>query len=547
MLSLQKSKLVCSNYIGLVLLIALQLLLCLYFGTVKSGFHEDEIATFRLSNSPDGLWGTWGDNQWCSGDDYKNSFLINQDTRFAYTMVYYNQENDVHPPFYYFIIHTISSIFPTLSMKWVGLIPNILFSLLTTVVVWAVSMKLIPSRALALITAGFYAFSVGTLSTVVFIRMYAMLAFFCALLVLIHVHLTCRLASGGTISPKGYGLLLVCTAMGILTQYYFLVFCFFLCGFFALGLLAAKKWKMLMLYVCTEFGAIALSIMLFPSLIYHCFDGYRGQEAWAKLESSGDAADALKNVVSIVGKQVCNGWNTIGILLLGLVLLLLVKGLRQGASSGGRKGFFVSACRKIRNSPFPSLFYLAVIGVIAGYFLIISRIAPFQADRYYMCLYPLIYILAAHTLFFLLQHLCRRKLAVGVLSVLLLLTCMEGHLHQNVNYLYSNYKQRACLQEYTDLPVIVLNGTYSWYADYWMYEYMNHPYVFKTSQYCDLSVLSQAAQGCDLSHGFLVYSCRMDKSQEELFTQFEQYIPLDSFEQIVWEGDPVYLCQIEQS
>ena len=101
-----------SNYIFLIILLLLQFLLCLHFGNEKAGFHEDEIATYGLANSPDGIWPTWGINQWRSGEEYKNSFLVNQNTRFSYTMVYENQEKDVHPPLYYMIIHTISSFVP---------------------------------------------------------------------------------------------------------------------------------------------------------------------------------------------------------------------------------------------------------------------------------------------------------------------------------------------------------------------------------------------------------------------------------------------------
>ena len=56
--------------ISLMLLLMFQLLMCVHFGNSKIGFHEDEIATYELSNSPNGLWRDWNINQWKSGEEY---------------------------------------------------------------------------------------------------------------------------------------------------------------------------------------------------------------------------------------------------------------------------------------------------------------------------------------------------------------------------------------------------------------------------------------------------------------------------------------------
>ena len=542
-----------SNYVFLIILLLLQFLLCLHFGNEKAGFHVDEVATYELSNSPDGIWPTWGINQWRSGEEYKNSFLINQNTRFSYTMVYENQEKDVHPPLYYMIIHTISSFVPGIFSKWIGLIPNIVFSILTTIVVWNISTKLIQNNIVALATAGFYAFSVGTFSTVTFIRMYAMMALFCSLLVLIHVNLACKLLYHKEILKKDYLLLLLCTTAGILTQYYFMIFCFFLCGCFAIGLFLLKKWRQLFIYIGAEFGAILISLLIFPKMLYHCFEGYRGKEALANAAHSEQAIESLKKVVSIISKQVGNGWLwELGILILGVLLLFLVNYFFLHIKVSFDSKDFRIFCnadiflkRKITYIvPYKIFIYLTFVLVITGYLLLVSRIAPFQTDRYYMCLYPLIYIVLAHVFFFLIQHVFKSISAAYILSIFLLLICTAGHLQQEVNYIYKNYKQRVTLHEYADLPVIVINGTYNEYANYWIYEYMEHPAVFRTEGYFELSKLSKYLNNHNLSGSFLIYACGLNMNEDELFNEIAKYINVDSHEQIVWAGDPVYLCNI---
>lgn len=543
-----------SKYINLILILMLQLVLCIYFGNEKYGFHEDEIATYALSNSPDGIWPTWGINQWKSGTEYKNSFLINENSKFSYTMVYGNQERDVHPPLYYIIIHSISSFVPGVFSKWIGLIPNIIFALLTAILVWLISIDLIKNDNVALATTGFYAFSVGTLSTVSFIRMYAMLTFFCTLLVLIHIHLANELLIHKQLRKKDYIALLLCTIIGILTQYYFMIFCFFLCGCFALGLFLIKKWKQLFLYVTTEFGALIISLIVFPRMFYHCFEGYRGKEALTNAAHSEQTVEVLRKVASIISNQVSNGycWELCVIILCASFLLLINYFLLHCEIHFDKKEF--STLFKINLFltkeatwvfPFKSFIYLSLIIIISGYIILVSRIAPYQTDRYYMCLYPLIYIVISHALFVIISHIFKNKTASSVLIILLLLICTMGHLQQSINYIYNDYQEREKLIEYNNLPVIILNGTYNWYPERWIYEYMNHPAVFRTDAYCDLSIIPQALNSYDLSTGFLLYSCRMNVNEDELFREIEKYIGISSHEQIVKVGDPVYFCTID--
>ena len=79
---------------------------------------------------------------------------------------------------------------------------------------------------------------------------------------LIHVNLACKLLCHKEILKKDYIFLLLCTTAGILTQYYFMIFCFFLCGCFAIGLFLLKKWRQLFIYIGAEFGAILISLAM---------------------------------------------------------------------------------------------------------------------------------------------------------------------------------------------------------------------------------------------------------------------------------------------
>lgn len=548
---LQKTKLNCLMVIGLTILLAIQMSMSLHFGAQKKGFHEDEIATYELSNTSDGLWRTWITSQWHTGKEYQESFVLSSKSTFSYEMVYENQEKDVHPPLYYFLIHTISSVVPGIFSKWIGIAPNIAFALMTTIIIWAISIMLTKNNWLALITASFFALSVGTFSMVVFIRMYAMLAFVCSLLVLYHIRLACNLVAQREIGLQNCLILLICTSLGILTQYYFMIFCFFLCGCFSIALFLLKKRKSFFAYIGTELGAIVLSIGIFPSIIKHCFGGYRGAEALTNAISSDPITNNLKAVSSIINNQIANGWLfELGKILAMLVLLIFINRCLLHLKFNFDKSNYSLLCKVdifTRPNlswaiPFEGFVYFTLVCIILGYIFVVAKIAPYQVDRYYMCIYPLIYIVTAHLIYFVFEQIFSRSISVAITFALVFFVCISGHFNQDVNYLYKDYSQREILNKYTNLPVIVLNGTYDWYPDRWIYEYMQNPIIFRTQQYCDLSTMSENITNQDLSKGFLVYSCRMNMSEEEMFSQLGKKIAIKSYKRIVSVDDPVYLC-----
>ncbi len=53
-----------------------------------------------------------GRNTWMSGTDLYDMITASKEKRFDYAQVYINQMMDVHPCIYYFVVHTVFSLFP---------------------------------------------------------------------------------------------------------------------------------------------------------------------------------------------------------------------------------------------------------------------------------------------------------------------------------------------------------------------------------------------------------------------------------------------------
>lgn len=65
-------------------------------------------------------------------------YLEAKDNRFNYASVYYNQIQDVHPPLFYMIVHTVSSIFNNTFSKYMIFFINLPFFIGTCILIWKI-------------------------------------------------------------------------------------------------------------------------------------------------------------------------------------------------------------------------------------------------------------------------------------------------------------------------------------------------------------------------------------------------------------------------
>ena len=85
-------------YFLLTILMLLQLLVCIYFGMQKQGFHQDEYYSFFSSNRSLGLYEP--DRQWQTARTIRNEFVVLPGEGFRYGLVAQVQSWDVHPPLF---------------------------------------------------------------------------------------------------------------------------------------------------------------------------------------------------------------------------------------------------------------------------------------------------------------------------------------------------------------------------------------------------------------------------------------------------------------
>ncbi len=356
------------DWLFLAIVIAAVVIIGIVYLLQKTTWHVDEHYTFGLANS---FFKPFLDDKSDVGGFIYTSldvhnYLYADDNPFSYFSVVYNQINDVHPPLYYFFIHTLCSIFPFMSLEAVGFTVNAIF-IVGTILLMFFWLKRNFSRFSTYAIILCYALSTSVFSTLTFFRMYAMLTFFTFLLTSSVYDIY---KNNGRYKYLRFSLALI---FGALTQYYFLIYAFVICLTCLIILYTTKRKS----EFCQFFEIIVISASLYYSVwgiatIKHLLLDYRGVEA----TSAGFSFSSVFAMFKVYFEQVTQN-KYLFICLVALLFASIV--------------FFViiSVKKKIRFNVIP---LLVICLPVVLYVLIVGNIAPAQVDRYIFNVVPCFWI-----------------------------------------------------------------------------------------------------------------------------------------------------------
>ncbi|MFA9376842.1 MAG: hypothetical protein ACERKZ_08810 [Lachnotalea sp.] len=405
------------NYgIMLLILCIIQIGLGISFGMQKTNFHVDEIYSFGLANNTTGTTMSIPQGELIDRSVLDDYVTVDTNHRFDYSNVWKNQAADVHPPLYYVLIHTISSLFPGKFMLAGGIGLNIMFSLIATLLIYFITKELTNHNGLPILVCAVWSVSLGTITFIVFIRMYMILTVFMLAITLLHIKYLHK-----KLTFQFYLSVLFLSVLGVLTQYYFLIYLFFLCLLFGVNLLMNKNFKSAFLYLLSLGGSGIIAIGLFPAMLTQIFSGYRGKESFDNIANTSDLVDRYKTYYKIISKELFNEKMTI--LLILLLLLGIVFIIRNSKDICWRDAIF---------SGFNLLLFPSIC-----YFVIVSKISVFVTDRYIMPIFPIILILVILSFTYLSSKLVTIKYMVTLEACIFILLSVVGLAqNSNINYLY---------------------------------------------------------------------------------------------------------------
>lgn len=440
---------VTKRWLGLAVIIFISLGIVLGVANQKAGFHEDEYYSYYSSNYTQG----WAlpEGEWIAPERLLQELVVEQNQGFQYGLVKMIQSWDVHPPVYYWILHTVCSITPNVFSKWQGIGMNIVAYLISIIFFFKIMERLEKEKKddiLIYLVTACYAWSVGIVSGVMFIRMYMLLT--CIMLVSVYLHVKAwqekRMTDWRFLVPMGF-----MVYIGFLTQYYFLFYQFFMTLACCICLLVQKKaWKQPIIYGMNVVTWLFLACFTYPSALGHMFRGYRGTEATHNLLQLSNTIERLGFFGELLGKYLLQ-FGTFGILFLVIIGVLIL--IRQNGWKTGSRVLIQEEC---------IIFW--ILGFTAvGYFCAVSKTALMLGDtsvRYILPIFPVILFLLVPITSFLMKEEkigCQMRKLIYVLLLIIALTNVTSILQGNTLFLYKQEREWVdYAKEHTKVPTIYI-------------------------------------------------------------------------------------------
>ena len=472
-----------------ILFIILTLLLAcntIFWASQKEGFHVDELFSYeQVGNTkyPKPEYDRPDEpvlNMWHTRDYYEDYLTVSSEEAFDISAFYSSaSRNTAHPPLYLTLLGMfISAVTPGFFTKWSGITFNLIFYLATIFVFFDISKRILKKDILALYSLFLFGISVGTVSSVIFIRDYMMFIFFSVTLLDVHMLMLGRKLD--TSKPLLNRLLvyfafMLSLILGSLTHYYFIVFSIFVCVGYILILLLGREYRLFIEYIVANIMGVIIYFLIWPNIFRDFISEQRGTEAIRNLAgSSAEYSIHLAHYLHSINLVLTGGVGNVLILIALLLLLCRVAKMYSPEFTILSNGTFIwklNTNRKHRNDGVTGMewmMFLLVLFSSIGYLLLITKIAPvlwldtYKDIRYVYNLFPCLILLMLFTfdkLFLgLFNTKCSKAIAWSVLTIVVLLS----YLSSGIGYLYKGADaQLALLDDFSkDRAIFVSEMNY---------------------------------------------------------------------------------------
>ena len=488
------------------LIFIVSLALNLFYGFQKAGFHEDEYYTYYSSNRSLGLYQP--DREWQDRQTILDEFAVREGEGFRYGMVKLVQSWDVHPPVYYFIVHTLCSLVPGEFTKWPGLITNLIAFAVSFVLLCLLMERLKLPFMVEVITLIFWGVNPQTVSCNMLIRMYAWLTTVIIACGYFHVRLIQDYDNNRmelkSLFLKSILPIMAVSYLGFLIQYFYIFF------FVAIGasvtcwmVFVRKDIKEAVLYVLSCGLSLGLAVLTYPSSLSHMFGGYRGTGASGSFFDLGNTWMRISFFFGLLNDFVFAG----GLLIIAFMLFL---GIMLRLTSRKSK-------KSEQKPPRPEVISLTV-GTI-GYFLLTAKTALLvgsASNRYEMPIYALVIMLVFMDVCYVFSEQGNTVLIYAFIA-LTMAFLLKGHIYdQNILFLYPEDKEKMEYASDNSDKVAVVMFNPATPQNVWRLtdELLQYPKVF----YMDEENLERITDKTVTSADDIILYAADDDLQREAFT-----------------------------
>lgn len=529
---LQKIKFTIKRNIAEIVVVLVCLSVLGVFVSMKEGFHMDELLSYELANAeynpwivptqPEGRLAKFIHNEidgetfgetisnlaaeikdvlqnrgssrlltykadvyeepvWITAQQFLDYITVGAGDAFNYLSVYFNVKDDNHPPLHFMLLHTISSLFRGKAESWMGCLINL--AVAAGVMIFLVKIGRLLAEALGMgerakiigiCCALAYGLSAGAVATTLLIRMYGLVTFWCV----VYFWLILKKWQDREFDRYNLRLILI-TALGFWTQYFFLFYCILLAAVTAVCLAKNKRFREFWCFVRSMLLAAVLGVAVFPFAVSDVFSSGRGVEVLGNLSEGFSGYGArLTAFLEIVKSRTFFGGFWIMLFVLAVLLgAFLIKKTADNASRKNQpegKNIEPAECSvsDVKESRNRRVLLWMLLFPAVGYFLLAARMSPYLVDRYVMPVFPfviLIGVLAVFGLVYALKNYVSEKWSrglVGTVCCLTLLFQVFSLLQYDGSYLYKGYRsQEKMAEEYADYACICVYAGVGYYEN----------------------------------------------------------------------------------
>lgn len=411
----------------LVIIILILIGIRVYFGYQKEDFFMDETFSYTLMNMKEGAGmiqtAPEFNNVWISGNKIKEMLVVSKDEVLRYDTVYYNQTQDVHPPLYYFLLHTASALSFGNFTKWTGIILNIIIFVGICAVLYIIGKKIFKSTIWAFVLVAIYGVSTGAIFSTLFIRMYELLILF----VLLYLNkiidiLKMNVIENKNISKKDIIQLVTIFVLGMLTHYHFIIISV-LISLVLFIIMLFKKVKISR--ICTYVGINILGLLIYsaiyPSFYTHMFGTQRGTESTGNLLNLADYADRIKRGINVFDVNI---FGEVGKIIIPIFILFITLAVIKKILENGLKKVEERDGKKEETECIDKYILGIVIISTIIYFMLVGKIVPFMSIRYFLIIVPLIHIVLVYIFKFVMETLVKKEILRISMVVIIILGYM---------------------------------------------------------------------------------------------------------------------------
>ncbi len=407
---------------AIYIILLISILVSVFYGFQKMGFHEDEYYTYFSSNRSLGLYQP--DREWQDRQTVLDEFSVKKGEGFNYGLVKLVQSWDVHPPVYYYIFHTLCSFTPGSFTKWSGIITNLIAFVIAFIAMVALMKALEVPIEVQVLTLLFWGINTQTVSCNLLIRMYAWLGAVIILCAYAHIKLMKDYDEYSSDLKKLWVRrilpIMAISYIGFLIQYFYIFFFVSIGAALTFWMLFKKKdLKKAAVYVISCAVSLMLAVITYPASVHHLFGGYRGTGAAGSFFDIKNTGMRVSFFIGLVNNFVFSG----GLIIVAIMLIL---------------GIMTLLVSNKKHKKVSAEVIVLTVGTV-GYFLLTSKCALLvgsASGRYEMPIYGLIILLLFFDLYYVIDSIGNKAYLIAMAAALLFFLAKGHFIDKNVLFLY---------------------------------------------------------------------------------------------------------------